>query len=544
MTGNGESPTTPNPRSWEHAKRDNPGERRRKRRAPAVNPRPVGDPNDPQPLVRGGRGHPDTAAPYPDRPYRHEIRREDRRGGELSPRASALHLMMMWDSRKNISIEGLLKGLFKAVEIEPSERRFIAQLCYGSVRLRGTLRFISERMLNQPLSRHPRTVRAALSLGLYQAVYLRTPDHAVVDTTIDAWRAIAGGEIRGFEEKRWSGVLNAVLRRVCSRIQRLSTDVEDPDDAVWTPEGWCRLQKLGLPSAKENAALRLGIQFGHPAEMVRLWLDRFDLETLRAMMKRNNDPPPLYLILRQPLAVADQLERLRETGIEASEVTSDPRAVEVLRPGAIEALPGFDGGDFWVQDVSARRLALMMPERVGCRLLDLCCAPGGKLATLLDRGKFSSVLAVDVSDRKLRLVVENLERLRLSDRPVRLLETSREATLRVDENFDQILVDAPCSNSGVFNRRHEARWRFLPEVLRGLEGIQLGLLRSAVRHLAADGDLLYTTCSIEPAENSAIVHALLRQEPDLRLVEEVEILPGDGGGDGGYGALLKRSGGL
>ena len=544
MIVNGDSPSTRNHRSREHGQPGDRGESRRKRRAPRVGPASSSPRKGSEPLVRGGRGHPDTAAPYPDRPYRHDVVRGDRRGGELSVRASALHLMMLWDSRKNSNIDGLVKEFFEGVDLEEPDRRLLVQMCYGSVRLRGTLRFISERMLNQPLSRHPRTVRAALSLGLYQAIFLRTPDHAVVDATIDAWRAIAGGEIRGFEEKRWSGVLNAVLRRVCGRIERLGTDVEDPDDAIWTSEGWCCIQGLGLPSARENAALRLAIQHGHPAEMVRMWRDRIEPAALTAMMKRNNEPPTLYLVLREGLEVADYIGRLKEMGVKGSAVASDGRIVEVSRAGAIERLPGFASGDFWVQDVSARRLALMMPLRSKGSLLDLCSAPGGKLATLLDRGDFSAVLAADVSDGKLRLVAENLERLGLADRSVRLLETSRGTALRLDESFDQILVDAPCSNSGVFNRRHEARWRFLPEVLRELEGIQLALLRSAARHLAAGGDLLYTTCSIEPAENSAIVHALLRQEGDLRLVEEVEILPGDGGGDGGYGALLRRTGGL
>jgi 16S rRNA (cytosine967-C5)-methyltransferase len=112
--------------------------------------------------------------------------------------------------------------------------------------------------------------------------------------------------------------------------------------------------------------------------------------------------------------------------------------------------------------------------------------------------------------------------------------------LRIDESFDQVLVDAPCSNSGVLNRRHEARWRFSPEVVSDLEQQQLALLRAAIRHLAMGGHLLYSTCSVEPQENQDVIRRTLEQNTELRLIEEIDMLPGDLGGDGGYAALMQR----
>ena len=122
------------------------------------------------------------------------------------------------------------------------------------------------------------------------------------------------------------------------------------------------------------------------------------------------------------------------------------------------------------------------------------------------------------------------------------LEVSRDPThLRLDHTFDQILVDAPCSNSGVLNRRQDARWRFRPDEISELEQLQSGLLRTAIRHLNRGGHLLYSTCSVEPQENQDVIRRVLEQNTEMRLLEEIEVLPGDLGGDGGYAALLQRA---
>ena len=140
-------------------------------------------------------------------------------------------------------------------------------------------------------------------------------------------------------------------------------------------------------------------------------------------------------------------------------------------------------------------------------------------------------------------MAQNLDRLSLAA-GIEVLEVEEDPErVRIPRSFDQILVDAPCSNTGVLARRHEARWRYLPENLREHQRLQIALLRLAARHLAPGGDLLYTTCSIEPSENADVVHSVLRAFPELRLVREVEVLPGDDPkepGDGGYGALFQR----
>jgi len=444
-------------------------------------------------------------------------------------------------------MESLLGEYAESVHLSSSDRGFLTELCYGAVRHRNTLRALAEHYLARPLIETHRSLRAALAIGLYQRVYLDTPPHAVVDATIQAWRSL--GAIHGARAQidGAAGLLNAVLRRACETISRLpaGTEPPDPTEAIRAGDRWVRIPGFGLSA--ENRAELLGVQYSHPSEMVRLWLERYDDATLRRILERDNRAPPLFLAVRADHDLEAFQRLLRVGGIDT--VPAGDAALPTLRvltPTAIERIPGYAAGDFWVQDITARRLVSMMPRRSGGSLLDLCAAPGGKLATLLDRGGIASAVACDVSDEKLRLVAENLTRLRFDPNAIGLVEVPRDPErLRLDRNFDQILVDAPCSNSGVLARRHEARWRFLPEEIRSLTQIQHGLLEAAVRHLASGGDLLYTTCSLEPAENSGQIHDLLGRHTELRLIEEREILPGDEeDGDGGYGALLRRERGL
>ncbi len=443
-------------------------------------------------------------------------------------------------------MEELLNTYLEGTHLVGSDRGFLTDLCYGTIRYRVTVRALSEHFLSRPLMDTHRSLRAALAIGLYQRLYLQTPPHAVVDATIKSWRSLNAIPGQQAQSDGSAGLLNAVLRRACDSIEHLPDGEEskNPTDALRTRKGWAEVKGLGLPA--DHRAEMLGVQYSHPTEMVRLWAERYDDAALRRILDRNNEVPSLYLALRSDRDPETFVRLLRVAGIEAVLVSDgDLPIVKVLTPTAIERIPGFASGDFWVQDFTARRLANLMPRRKGVNFLDLCSSPGGKLATLLDRGEVASAIACDVSEDKLRRVAENLVRLRLQGGPgqaqLGMVEVPRVPEgLRFDRKFDQILVDAPCSNTGVLNRRHEARWRFLPEEVRSLNRLQHQLLEAAVRHLASGGDLLYTTCSIEPSENSGAVFELLTRHTDLRLVEEIEILPGDGPGDGGYAALLQR----
>ncbi|MEE8142181.1 MAG: transcription antitermination factor NusB, partial [Planctomycetota bacterium] len=443
---------------------------------------------------------------------------------------------------KRVFMDRVVHDFLEEMPLEDRDRRFFVELCYGSVRHRNTLRAVSEHYLHAPLEQYHRTVRVALSLGLYQRIYLKTPPHAVVNSTVAAWKQVAGGRDAPHVAKS-VGLLNAVLRRACDEMEHYPLEAKDRDDpeCLRGLEGWVRIPGLGLPSRADNLPKLFAIKYSHPPDMIRIWRERYPEETLVQILERNNRPPPIYLVVRTGRVLPDNLKRRFQLAGHTVEETPYPGVLQLTSHASIPTLPGYDSGEFWVQDVTSFHLAQQLPERKEATLLDLCAAPGGKLATLLDRRQPKSVLACDLHEGKLRGLAQSLQRLRFDATRLGFLEAPYDPDeLRLEDSFDQVLVDAPCSNTGVLNRRHEARWRYIPEILHSLERTQMGLLKAAARHLKRGGDLLYTTCSLEPGENSQIAHAFMRAEHELRLVQEVEILPGEGGGDGGYGALFQR----
>ncbi len=491
------------------------------------------------PLPKKRQTPPTDDAPLLEPPYRFPVIRHGERGSALSTRAAAIHLLTLWEQSAHTPMEQLIREYLQHCDLSTSDRGFLVELCYGSVRMRGTVQYLARAFMDRPFTEVSRTTRSAIALGIYQRTYLRTPDHAVVSETVDGWRQVKDPKIDSIDR---SGYINAVLRNLCDGIEDVDEDLGDPRNAVRVLTGWARFGRLTLQGGDAGRIQRWSVQYGHPPELVRRWLERYPIEKVRLMLERDNKTPPLFIVLRQPRELKHQIRLLKKAGLEAKAAQGAPRILEVTGAGLIEKIPGYYSGDFWVQDVTARRLALCMPHREGAHLLDLCAAPGGKLATLLDRGGIESATACDISDVKLDRIRDNLERLQLGDScRLQLLEVSRDASrLRLDQSFEQVLVDAPCSNSGVLNRRHEARWRFSPEVLGDLEQQQMALLKAGVRHLIRGGHLLYTTCSVEPQENQDMIRRTLEQNTELRLIEEIEILPGDLGGDGGYGALLQR----
>jgi 16S rRNA (cytosine967-C5)-methyltransferase len=202
-------------------------------------------------------------------------------------------------------------------------------------------------------------------------------------------------------------------------------------------------------------------------------------------------------------------------------------------------MPGYDEGAWWVQDLAAQLPARLLGTGEGKRALDLCAAPGGKTVAIARSG--AHVVACDVDERRLERVRENLLRTGLAEQ-VELL-VSDGATAVAERTFDAVLVDAPCSNTGVLAARPEARWRFSPSEHRSLAELQARLLRAAADRVRAGGRLIWSTCSLEPRENAAQVRALLAERSDFTLERSHELLPDptEARVDGGFAARLVRS---
>ncbi len=244
-----------------------------------------------------------------------------------------------------------------------------------------------------------------------------------------------------------------------------------------------------------------------PTALVRRWERRFGAENAARLCAWHNTPAETFLARR------------------------DGSFVKLERGQRVEDVAGFAEGDFIVQDPGTRIAVELLDPKEGERILDACAAPGGKTVQIAWRG--ASVVACEVNPKRRRRLEENLARLKFGVEVIPELPAS--------QMFDKVLVDAPCSNTGVLRRRPDARWNWNEEKLAALVKLQADILDACASRVAPDGVLVYSTCSNEPEENEAQVTAFLARHPDFSLAESRESIPFESGTDGAFAARLMRN---
>jgi 16S rRNA (cytosine967-C5)-methyltransferase len=353
-----------------------------------------------------------------------------------------------------------------------------------------------------------------LRLGLYQIFWLdRVPHHAAVNETVELARR------KGFGPQ--SGFINALLRNYVR-------DFEPTKHIL-------RELKTSSPA----------IGHSHPEWLVNRWTSRWGSATTATLLEWNNRPPPTYARVNGLKTTAEKLlPRWREEGVEydfARRDWLDENLVFELRSHPpLGQLESFLAGEFYIQDPSTLLPVVLLEPKPDEAVLDLCAAPGGKLGYIAqlmqDRGR---IIAHDVSPERLQLVEQNCRRLGVSSVQLvapDLLERHRRL------GFDRVLIDAPCSNTGVLRRRIELRWRLRPEQIERLRAVQLELLHRALTLLKPGGRIVYSTCSIEPEENRQLVQEFIQRNPQARLERDRELFPFTDSVDGGYAAVLTSTG--
>lgn len=402
----------------------------------------------------------------------------------------------------NSVVEGgkSLSGLLEAAA--PAEDRALLQeLCYGVIRHWYRLEAIAARLLDKPLKRKDGDVHALLLAGLYQLLEMRVPAHAAVSETVAATRDL---------RKAWSkNLINALLRRHLRESEQLLTLVDaDPEAATLMP-GWL----LDL------------LQQAWPGQ----W---------QAVVAASNARAPMTL--RVNLARGDReayLASLHAAGIAAESLPWTEAGVQLGAPCDVSALPGFETGAVSVQDAAAQLAAPLLDARAGERILDACAAPGGKTAHILERlqaaGGTASVTALDVDAGRLQRVEATLQRLGLMAQ-VRRGDAATPAGWWDGQLYDRILLDAPCSATGVIRRHPDIRLLRRATDIPQLAAGQLRILAALWPLLKPGGRLLYATCSILPTENADTVRAFLGAQADARLLP----IAADWGVDTGFGRQL------
>lgn len=445
-------------------------------------------------------------------------------------RTVAYDVLMQWSNDEGFVGE-LLESQCRKTPVSPADRRLAHELCLGVVRRQGALDAILRPRVRRGLENVEVGLRRMLQLGAYQLIYLSgIPAHAAVHETVEL------AKLR--KKPQWTAILNGILRG----ISRIVTDeiVERPSArAIPLNDGRYRLLAEDVfPSPEIDAVGYIAEACSFPRWLPQRWQVRMGTSDLMWLAQWFNAvPAPTLRVNLHKTSREDLLAKLTAAGVAAAP-GNRPESIQLAASVSVKDLPGFAEGEFTIQDESAMAAAAMVAPQPGERVLDLCAAPGGKTTYLAELMRNQgSIVATDVTPARLKLVDETAKRLGLSIIHTVLLD--RQQPEIPGGPFDAILVDAPCSNTGVLGKRPEARWRLRTDEIPELQTLQLSLLATAAGHLAPHGRLVYSTCSIEPEENRAVIDQFLATDSSMQLVEDAVHFPGKPA-DGGYRALLRR----
>ncbi|MGX9739678.1 16S rRNA (cytosine(967)-C(5))-methyltransferase RsmB [Pseudocitrobacter corydidari] len=395
-------------------------------------------------------------------------------------------------------------------KVSDKDKALLQELCFGVLRTLSQLEWFIHKLMSRPMTGKQRTVHYLIMVGIYQLLYTRIPAHAALAETVEGAVVIKRQQLKG--------LINGVLRQFQRQQDELQAEFAQTE-----------------------------VRYLHPSWLVKRIKKAYP-QQWEAILEANNQRPPMWLRVNRNHHTRDAwLTLLAEAGLTGFPHADYPDAVRLETPAPVHALPGFDEGWVTVQDASAQGCMTYLQPENGEQILDLCAAPGGKTTHILEVAPEANVMAVDVDEKRLSRVYDNLKRLGMK-------ATVKQGDGRFPEQwcgeqqFDRILLDAPCSATGVVRRHPDIKWlrrdRDIPE----LAQLQAEILTATWAHLKPGGTLVYATCSILPEENSEQIAAFLQHTPDAVLSETgtpeqpgKQNLPGAEEGDGFfYAKLIKK----
>ncbi|HGO5294131.1 TPA: 16S rRNA (cytosine(967)-C(5))-methyltransferase RsmB [Photobacterium damselae] len=395
-------------------------------------------------------------------------------------------------------------------QIKERDQALLQEICYGVLRWLPRLESITQKLMDKPLKGKQRVFHHLILVGLYQLGYMRIPAHAAVAETVNATKNLKKPQLRG--------LVNAILRN----YQR-------------------QQQELDAQAVSHDAG-----KYGHPSWLLKLLKQAYPND-IDAICAANNTKAPMWLRVNRQHHNRDEYRKLLDAEGIATEL--HPQAGDALRllsPCDVYKLPGFEQGWVSVQDAAAQLAIEYLQPQAGELILDCCAAPGGKTAHILEHVPSAQVVAIDCDEHRLARVHDNLQRLNLQAKV--LCADARYPDKWWDgDKFDRILLDAPCSATGVIRRHPDIKWLRRGEDIAALAQLQAEIFDAMWLQLKSGGTLVYATCSITPQENRDQVSAFLARTADATLVGSEatnpgrQILPGEENMDGFYYAVLQKA---
>ena len=386
-----------------------------------------------------------------------------------NPRLSCVRALLEWEKGRQFSDE-ILHTSIETAPLAPLDRAFLMETFFGILRNLSRLDFLASKLREGVIDPH---TRAVVRLGLYQIFHMRTAPHAAVNETV----ALAG---------RARGVVNAILRRALREREALEAAVSAADPAIQT---------------------------SHPEFLIARWKKAYGEEATRRLLAWNNLPAEVYVRANELKVTAGELLRTLPGA------TPTPAHALALK---VKHVPfsWIANGLCYVQDPSTLLACDLLDPQPGENVLDACAAPGGKTSYIAQKMRNTGrIMACDLYESRVARLRENLQRLGVRNARALQHDCMQAGPPLAPQSFDRILVDAPCSNTGVIRRRVDVRWRLTEEDFIRMPAQQLALVRRAADLLKPGGTLVYSTCSLEPEENERLVETAIAEIPGLRFLE-------------------------
>jgi len=499
-----------------------------------------------------------------------------------SARTIAIDVLNRCNPKRNYAGPILNKLLSKT-----DQKQRATDLALGTIRNRRAIDTVIVAFSGRPIERIPDKLLNIIRIGIYELIYSpSTGQHSIVNEAVENTKALAGTKLVPVKTAKQVGFVNAVLRQITRHITNRQIQLPQTDPRCTLPQipsTGCEFDRDFLPDPEALPADYLSTVFSLPKWLVTDWLGEFGAELTRQICFASNRRPGVYLRPNSLKTTTQQLtEKLdkknigfeivpyvtpAQAGVQKSSDMENENAVDscfhracpvldtgndkigesmikIKSPRAVTQLPGFAEGEFTVQDITASQVVRFLEPQPDWTILDLCAAPGVKTTQLAEATRDSAtIIATDIDAERLKKVRENTTRLDINSVDIVSYEELLNSKFKIlNSKFDCVLLDVPCSNTGVLARRIEVRYRITPSAIKKLTKTQSKLLATAAPMVKPHGKICYSTCSIQRDENSNLIRDFLQKNRNFELKSEKLTIPSAEcfDHDGGYTAILTK----
>ncbi len=424
--------------------------------------------------------------------------------------------------RTDSYLDKLIENEFKSDRLNEKDKRLLNEITNGVIRNRMRIDWVLRKFYHGDFLKINSLIKNSLRVALYQFLFCdKIPEYAIVNEAVENTKV-------ALSEKH-SKLVNAVLRNLLRQKDKI--DYPDPDS---------------------DRIKYLAVYHSHPEWMVKKWVNRLGYDSTEAMLVMNNKPKDISIRINSIKTTRDKVElELLSQKVKFERTDLSEYYLTIKNFGELNSLNLLKDGSIYIQDVSAGLPVTLLDPKENERIIDICAAPGGKATFIAEKMKNTGeIIAVDIFEMRLRTIEENFQRLGLTN--IKTLAYDAR-TLSIDP-ADRVLVDAPCSGSGTLSKKPDIKWKQDPLQIENMNRLQYEILLNASRMVKPNGILVYSTCSIEPEENSVIVEKFLESNTNFVLENAdafvdpsvvsdkgyIETYPHIHNTDGSFAARMKR----